>query len=296
MNGSLTASIRANVYGLSDKLRISGEWWHKDMPDNYWGVGYENGMYTPQSDTTTAYHRKWMQLRFKVVYNIFSSFYAGVDYDFNRTLSSDVNQVMAADSNYVMHGSYVTNSGFGLVLRYDTRDFPENAYKGLLFEIAGTMYGKHFEESSVFQAIELDYRQYQKIVRTGSTLAWQVKSRTTKGDVPWTDMSMIGTPFDLRGYTWGQYRDYSSVIVLAEYRYMLGRKKPNSRGDMYGPLGFVVWGGTGSVAENIGEFTYWLPNVGVGLRFEIIKRMNIRIDYGIGKNTSAFYFSFNEAF
>jgi hypothetical protein len=39
-----------------------------------------------------------------------------------------------------------------------------------------------------------------------------------------------------------------------------------------------------------------LLNGGVGLRFEIQKRMNLRIDYGIGAGSSAFYFSFNEAF
>jgi len=295
-NGSLNVSVRANIYGLSDKLRIGAEWWHKNMPDNYWGVGYENGLNVPESDSTTAYHRNWLQLKFKVAYNIFSSFFLGLNYDFNRTLASEVNPVMAVDTFYLLHPSKVVNSGFGLVLRYDTRDFPENAYKGILFELAGTGYGRHWEQTNKFQVIELDYRQYQTIVRKGSTLAWQVKSRYSHGDVPWTDMSMIGTPFDLRGYRWGQYRDYSSLFFLAEYRYMFGRKKPNSRGDMYGPFGFVVWGGYGSITENYGEFNDWLPNVGFGLRIEIVKRMNLRIDYGIGKNTNAFYFSFNEAF
>jgi hypothetical protein len=107
---------------------------------------------------------------------------------------------------------------------------------------------------------------------------------------------MVGTPFDLRGYTWGRYRDYSSVFMITEYRHMFGRNSPNSRGDMYGPFGFVVWAGTGSVAEKMDGFTNWLPNAGVGLRFEVVKRMNLRIDYGIGENSQGFYFSFNEAF
>jgi hypothetical protein len=65
---------------------------------------------------------------------------------------------------------------------------------------------------------------------------------------------------------------------------------------MYGPFGFVLWGGTGSVTKDMGDFTYWIPNGGVGLRFEIQKRMNLRVDYGIGVNSNAFYISFNEAF
>ncbi|MEZ5083528.1 MAG: hypothetical protein R2750_08770 [Bacteroidales bacterium] len=296
VNGSLNSSVRFNLYGLSDKLRITGEWWRKKMPDNYWGVGYEKGRYTPISDSTTGYDRNWLQLKFKVAYKIIYDFYAGLNFDYNQTKASNVNPVMAADSNYLLNGSDVYNSGYGLVLRYDSRDMPENAYKGLLFELAGTMYGKHSSANTKFQVIEMDYRQYQKIVRKGSTLAWQIKTRYSHGDVPWTDLSMIGTPFDLRGYRWGQYRDYSSLFILTEYRYMFGRKKPNERGEMYGPFGFVVWGGTGSIAHNYGDFTNWLPNGGIGIRIELVKRMNLRIDYGIGLNTNAFYFSFNEAF
>ena len=296
VNGSLLISIKANIYLLSDKLRFTGEYWDKNMPDNYWGVGYQKGRYTPMSDSTTGYHRNWQQFKFKIAYMVLKNIYVGINYDRNKTVATEVNDVMAADSSYLLHGGDISNSGFGLVWRYDSRDFPENAYKGILLELAGTGYGKHTSSNNIFQMYELDYRQYQKIIREGSTLAWQVKTRLSHGDVPWTELSMIGTPFDLRGYTWGQYRDYSSLFVLAEYRYMLPRKKPNGRGDMYGPFGFVVWTGTGSIASDYGEFKNWIPNAGVGLRFEIQKRMNLRIDYGLGVNSSAFYISFNEAF
>jgi len=296
INGSLLISVKANIYGLNNKLRFTGEYWNKNMPDNYWGVGYEKGRYTPQSDTTTEYHRNWQQLKFKIAYMVLNNFYVGVNYDYNNTIATDVNDLMAADSNYNLHGDDVFNSGIGVVIRYDSRDFPENAFKGILLELAGTGYGMHSRGNSIFQVYELDYRQYQKVFREGTTLAWQIKTRLSYGEVPWTDLSMIGTPFDLRGYIWGNYRDYASTFVLAEYRHMFARKIPNGRGDMYGPFGFVVWGGTGSVAPDLGEFTHWLPNAGLGLRFEIQKRMNLRIDYGFGANSQAFYFSFNEAF
>ena len=295
-NGSLLISAKANIYMIDDKLRLTGEYWNKNMPDNYWGVGYEKGRHTHKSDSTTGYHRNWNQFKFKIAYEVLKNFFIGINYDHNKTKASEVNEVMAADTNYLMYGDDINNSGFGMVWRYDSRDFPENAYNGIFIELAGTGYSKLNKSTSHFQAYELDYRQYQEIVRKGSTLAWQLKTRLTHGDVPWTEMSMIGTPFDLRGYTWGQYRDYSSIFLLAEYRYMFGRRKPNGRGDMYGPFGFVVWTGAGSVTPDYGNFEYWLPNAGVGLRFEIQKRMNLRIDYGFGAGSSAFYFSFNEAF
>jgi len=295
-NGSAQVSVKANIYGKEDKLRISGEYWLKNMPDNYWGVGYINATERHKSPDTTGYHRNWHQFKFKIVYRIFPDFYLGVNYDNNITKASEINDFMAADEYITEFGPEVRNSGFGMVFRYDSRDFPENAYKGFFIELSGTAYGKHTSSNHIFRVTELDYRQYQKIVREGSTLAWEIKTRLSKGDVPWTEMSMVGTPFDLRGYTWGHYRDNNMLFFLAEYRYMFGRKKTRKNGDNYGPFGFVVWGGTGTVAPDYHNMKYWLPNGGVGLRFEVQKRMNVRIDYGIGMNSSAFYISFNEAF
>lgn len=295
-NGSLQVSIKANVYAKGDKLRITGEYWLKNMPDNYWGVGYLNGRYRVKSDSTTGFSRDWKQFKFKIVYKVARNFFLGLNYDRNSTKSKNINPVMAEDPDYLKHGDDIKNSGFGMVLRYDSRDFPENAYKGFLLELAGTGYGKHTRSNNLFQVYELDYRQYQQIVREGSTLAWQVKTRSAHQDVPWTELSMVGTPFDLRGYTWGNYRDNAMLFALAEYRYMLPRKTPTTAGKMYGPIGFVTWAGAGTVAENIAGMKYWLPNAGVGLRFELQERMNIRIDYGFGINSSAFYISFNEAF
>ena len=295
-NNSMQVSVKANVYGKEDKLRMTGEYWLKIMPDNYWGVGYENATTREKSPEVTGYHRNWHQFKFKIVYRIFPNFYLGLNYDNNETKATDVNEVMAEDQYYKEFGPDIKNSGFGMVFRYDSRDFPENAYKGVLLELSGTLYGKHTPSNHIFQAVEFDYRQYQKIVREGSTLAWEIKTRASKGDVPWTEMSMIGTPFDLRGYIWGHYRDYNMLFALAEYRYMFGRKKTRKNGQNYGPFGFAVWAGAGSVAPDYSEMIHWLPNGGIGLRFEVQKRMNVRIDYGLGRNSSAFYISFNEAF
>ncbi len=295
-NGSLLISIKANIYGKNDNTRLSGEYWLKDMPDNYWGVGYKNARYTPKSDSTTAYWRDWQQLKFKVAFRVVDDFFLGFNYDRNKTHATKVNSQMLNDIDYASHPDYVNNSGFGVVLRYDSRDFPENAFKGFFIEVNGTAYGKHTQSTNIFRTAEFDYRQYQKIKRDGSTIAWQLKTRISNGDVPWTEMSMFGNPFDLRGYIWGQYRDRTMLFALSEYRYMFKRKTPKEDGRMYGPFGFVVWAGAGTVAPDYSHMKYWLPNGGVGLRFELQKRMNIRIDYGIGVESSAFYISFNEAF
>ena len=60
--------------------------------------------------------------------------------------------------------------------------------------------------------------------------------------------------------------------------------------------GAVGWIGTGSLGESPGEFQYWLSNAGIGYRFEVQPRMNVRIDIGVGRESAGFYFNFNEAF
>ncbi len=62
-------------------------------------------------------------------------------------------------------------------------------------------------------------------------------------------------------------------------------------------VGAVFWGGVGSVAPEINELNEdLLTSVGVGLRFKIKDKVNIRTDIGFGSDETAFYFHVNEVF
>ena len=43
------------TFWLNDKLRIYSDLNYKNMPDNYWGVGYDDAYSAYKSDTTTKY-------------------------------------------------------------------------------------------------------------------------------------------------------------------------------------------------------------------------------------------------
>ncbi len=75
-------------------------------------------------------------------------------------------------------------------------------------------------------------------------------------------MSQPGTPFDLRGYAWGRYRDYSMVFALAEYRHMFLKKN-----NELSPHGIVLFAGVGTIGENFSHFNGTLPCFGIGYRF-----------------------------
>ena len=85
-------------------------------------------------------------------------------------------------------------------------------------------------------------------------------------------------------------------FILLEYRHMFQRKRPNKKGSTDSRSGFVIWTGQGTISPEFSRNLDWIGNVGLGYRFEVQPRMNLRIDYGIGEDSKSIYFSFNEAF
>lgn len=295
-NGSANFNIRPSLFFKNDKNRISGDIWMKDMPDNYWGIGYEAAKEPSKPDSTTNYTRNWWQVKMKYSHQFMKHLFGGVLFDYNQTLATNMSPQMETDENVREYGNFIRNWSVGLLFQYDSRDITVNAYKGVFFELSSNFYKSDAFTFPNYQIIVMDYRQYKQIRRPGRTLAWQVKSQLGNNDVPWSEMSQLGTPFDLRGYRWGRYRDKDMLFGILEYRHMFMRKTPRKDGEMMSRFGYVTWVATGSIADTFGDMTNWLPNAGVGLRFEIQKRMNARFDFGIGNDTAAFYISFNEAF
>lgn len=293
-NGSVQFNARLILYGKDDRHRALGEFWYKDMPDHYFGVGYDNGKNTPLSDTTTAYQRTWLRLYYKLLTRFGDHLFWGAALDLNSTHGSDLNDVALVDPNILETGNRSRNAGIGLSAQYDSSDLILNAYKGIFLDLNVMFYGRFFGGRSKYELIELEYRQYQKVGRR-KVLAWQIRSRNTFDEVPWPEMSQLGTPFDLRGYRWGRFRDKSMLYGILEYRHMFGQGG-SEKFSFKDRSGFVAWVGGGSIANDPTSYQNWLPNYGIGYRFETEPRMNIRIDYGFGVDSQFFYISFNEAF
>ncbi len=288
INGILTS------FWWKDRLRINGDFWYKDMPDHYWGVGYENGFSIDRSDSTTAYNRTWWWINPRFLFQVKKHYFVGLNVDYNYTQGSDPSQGVSQDSVYQWYNTKPLNGGLGIIIRYDTRDVPVDARKGILLDFRAVSYSQALGGDNDFQTYRLDYRHFVTLKKPGRTLAWQMKMRAAFGEVPYGEMSQLGTPFDLRGYRWGRYRNDHMVYLLTEYRHAFYRR--DQKKSVHGA---VVWMGAGTVFDE-DEFRQsqmeWLPNVGLGYRFEVQPRMNVRIDYGFGSKSSGFYFNFNQAF
>lgn len=220
-----------------------------------------------------------------------SNHFIGINIDLNYTQGRNPSDVVNDDPYYMAYNDKPFNSGLGLIYQYDTRDMPVNAWTGWFLEVNATLYNNALGGDNNYRMLSIDYRKYIPVKREGQTLTLYSKARFTNGDVPYGEMSQLGSPFDLRGYTWGQYRHENMFFIIPEYRHTF-RKKDHS----LSKHGAVAWVGTGTLGEKVSDFKSWLPNAGIGYRYEIQPRMNVRFDVGFGKESMGFYFNFNEAF
>lgn len=291
-SGAFTGSAYLTTYWRDDLIRFYFDVGFQDMPDNYWGVGIDAGNNRDKSETTTGYDKKWWKINPQVLFRISSDFYWGVLLDLNQTVAENVNDAMLEDPYYLKYGPDNYNSGIGLKMEYDSRDLPFNAWKGLYINASATFYGIILGGGNKYQVIEVNYSQYQQLIRQGSTLAWKIRTKAGLGDVPYGDMAMLGSSGNLRGYYYGQYRHNSMILALLEYKHMF-----TQTGSMdLSKHGMVLWIGGGSVFKNFDDIKQFLPNLGIGYRYEVQPRMNLRIDLGFGLETVGLYFNFNEAF
>ncbi len=289
--GAIFLSGKLTSYWLHDKMRIYGDFWFKDMPDNYFGVGYENGLNTPKSKDSTAYKRLWFQINPRGLWQFKKNFFVGGLLDLNYTKGKDSSVGVESDPTFMEYNDKPFNSGLGALFQYDSRDLAVNAYHGMFAEIGASFYGSYLGGQNNYQVYSFDFRDYIQLFKPGQLLALQARGRFTANNVPYGEMSQLGSPFDLRGYYWGQYRDKSMLFFIGEYRHKFYKKsgKPSVHG-------LVGWVAGGSIGNTPVDLVHWLPNLGVGYRLEVQPRMNIRLDFGVGKESYGFYFNFNEAF
>ncbi len=293
--GAIVFSTLLTSYWLHDNLRINGDFWYKDMPDNYWGVGYEKASEKPKSDSLTAFTRRWWWVNPRILYRVREDLYLGLNIDYNYTKGRDPSEGVAEDPYYQKYNDRPLNGGLGLIIRYDSRDVPVDAYRGWFLDFTTTFYSRYLGGDNDYQIYMVDYRQYLSLGREGKTLGWQVKGRFGSGDIPYGEMAQLGTPFDLRGYLWGRYRDRNMAFVITEYRHMFWRKKK----ERVSKSGMALWVAAGTIFHEWRRTTdvnRWLPNAGVGYRLEVQPRMVARLDLGIGRESSGFYFNFYQAF
>ena len=304
LKGGVSLMVKPQLFFRNDKFRIFGQFSFKYADENYYGLGYDTNKHYPRGEESSQYRAFGVKFNPWFLFRLGESdFFLGPQIDLNYDEIKDPATGIQQDASYQAAGGDESgyknfSSGLGFLLTYDTRDIPANAYKGIYLDLRGYMYQKWLGGDNNYYQLELDYRQYKSVGRR-KVLAWTAQSKHVFGDrIPLNKYVLTGTPFDLRGYYMGQYRDKSSHVALLEYRQMFNTDKSTWMKRIINHLGYVAWGGVGFMGNKPTKIDGVLPNMGVGLRVEVQPRMNVRLDFGRNfvNKENLFYFNMTEAF
>ncbi|HGJ5883930.1 BamA/TamA family outer membrane protein [Arsenophonus sp.] len=263
------------------RLFISGT--VNNIPTYYWGKGYSAGK---NDYNKVEYKSQEFAIRPRVLYRIIDNTYIGLGWDLSLLNASDLDD---RGKNYFaksVGGSSIRSSGISAHFNYDSRDFLPNARHGQALEVIYSYFSPELTSDNRFQSTQLQYSVYYTLSEN-SVLAVDNYARFTSGSVPWDHLSLLGNGNQMRGYYEGRYRDNNVFTTQLEYRRKLDWRH-----------GIVGWIGAGTLSDSPSKLgsNHWLPTIGVGYRFEFKPRMNIRLDFGIGRNSTGFYFQVGEAF
>lgn len=301
--GGFNLVVRPQLFFKEDRFRIFGQFKYKNTLDNYYGVGYHTNKNYERGKETSEFRYNQFQVNPWFLFRIKDTdFFAGPQFDINYDKFKHPAEGIIRDPSYIADGGtsggYSNfSSGAGFLVTYDTRDIPANAYRGIYLDAKGLWYNKVIGSDNNFYKLEFEYRQYQ-LVGKRKVLAWTVQSKHGFGNIPINKYTLTGTPFDLRGYYMGQYRDRSSHVVLAEYRQMVNTDGTTTFKRLLNRLGYAAWAGSGFMGPTPGKIEGVLPNAGIGLRIEVQPRMNVRVDVGhnFRNGGTLFYMNMTEAF
>lgn len=276
--GFYVIGVSSNTIFPKEKYRIDVVSYFASQPTKYWGVGYDNA----RQEEYTKYTGKEVRFKVDALTKVAPNFFIGLALDYNYK-----NAQKFRDLSY-LHGERTTSSygGAGLSMSYDSRDFIPNPYKGLYAKLEYVIYPRLVGNRNTISRTEAIFRAYKQVWE-GGILAFDSQGTFNSGSVPWNMMVMTGSSRLMRGYYEGRYRDRMFLGAQVELRQHVWRRN-----------GVVVWAGAGNIFNDFDQLKIkqTLPTVGFGYRWEFKNRVNIRLDYGIGKGESSFYFNVNEAF
>lgn len=299
INGTFVFAGTSCIYLKNNHFRIYSNYGFRMEPANFYGIGY-NEIDTPKDKDTVTYNKQTLYLRPIFLWDVWQKkLFIGPMLDITYNNGSKMSEFMENNEAVKKYGKRFTNIGVGFSAQYDTRNNESFPLKGIYAIFKATAYPSFIGNDYSYGYISTEFRQYVQLFHRRSTFAYTLRLDNGIGNVPYTSLPTFGSPFDLRGYIMGKYRDQNMGYIMGEYRHMFGTQEQQARRAFVSRLGAAVWVGAGSIAKQMKEMTKWDVNYGIGLRYEIQPNKNFRLDIGrgIGKqNGWLVYLNMTEAF
>ena len=277
------AVLGTNIYFPKEKYILRWRNTFSHFPDRFWGFGD----YTPKSNLE---HYTFTQffINPQLIRKVYKSFFVGASYEFQDVTSIQYMAGGLFDTENVTgrHGGRV--SGAGLVFAWDTRNNSFNSTKGLFAQFSFINFNRLMGTDFAYTNYTIDVRKFIKVGKE-DVLAFQSFSYLNYGNVAYRNTAALGGSDIMRGYYAGRYRDKNSSACQVEYRKHIWKR-----------FGVVAFAGLGKVAGKLVDINLQglKYSLGGGLRFALNRkeRINLRIDYGVGIQSSGLYFTVTEAF
>lgn len=174
-----------------------------------------------------------------------------------------------------------------LQFRYDTRDSYINP-------VSGTVVQMEFERAPASPAWNVSFtrsavvlQHYRPLFASRLVLALRYSTTVETGsDLPVQVLLPVGGNWTLRGSPQDRYLDQVASVANAELRFPIYRR-----------LAGVVALDAGRVFHTLSQYSLdrWAVNPTVGLRF-VLETFVVRMDVGLGKETTGFYLNFGQIF
>ena len=301
---SYSIGCEPSFYFASNAILLKAEISYRDWLEYYFGVGYSTGHKPEYEKDRYTYESRLIRFKPSLQLRMGNDdLYGGLVVDVWNEQVKNPEQFVISDPDYIKlvgnasEAYSATGTGVGLNMTYDTRDVPNDAYRGVLLTAETMLYTTAFGGNAKYGTLLIDYRQYLQLGGRKQVLAWNVTSNNVFGNnVPFMRYATIGGINNFRGYYNYQYRDKSMLTAQVEYRYWL---QVNSNwGVLLNRFGFAVWVGTGVIGPNPVKYEALLPQAGAGIRFALRERLNFRFDVAHNPvdNDTMWYISFSEAF
>ncbi len=272
-----------NVFTRNENYLLKGDLRFRNFPDKFYGIGNNTS-----KEQMESYSYNLIQIKTMFLKKVKPDFFIGFDYEFEKEygIKTSPNGLLA--SGNITGSSGGIGSAIGFVGVYDSRDIVINAQKGMLFEFSTYLFNDKLGSSFNFFNVNTLYQKYWS-VKPNHVVAFQYKSRFNFGDIPFIDMATLGNDDILRGYPKNRFRDKHFMGAQVEYRFPL-----------FWRFGLTTFAGAGDVFGELNDLhlNRIKYSVGTGLRFVVNpqEKLNIRLDYGYGREGGYFYFMVAEAF
>jgi outer membrane protein assembly factor BamA len=277
------AQLSGEWYLHNGRYRLDNDLLFMRYPQKFYGLGND----TPDS-LEENYTSELFRYEFKALHALAQGLNVGFTGLFEARRFTELSPTGQLATARILGSQNGITSGIGPLVTLDSRDNIFAPQHGIYHLFSVVTFHQNLGSDFRFTKSTVNLRQYL-LVADQQVLALQLYGSFISGSAPFHKLAELGGQSQMRGYYEGRYRDKHYITAQAEYRTPL-----------FWRIGFIAFAGFGDVANEIRLFNLreLKPSYGIGFRyfFSIQERLNLRLDFGFGNNSSGMYIGPQESF